>query len=373
MESRITKKQALCMLVIFIISNIPVLTGYTAAERNLWLAYIIAFIAALPLYLIYSRLTTIYPEKSLYEIFGELFGRIPGKIISGVYILYCLNIAAMSIRNVSEFVNIVSLDKTPQIFILLCCMIVCFYVATRGIRTMTKFAILFLPVFVIVVFVMHIMSLNIYNYSNIEPIVIDDVPDVLKSGWVCFTFPMAESVVFLSINSFVKTDKGEGKKIYLWGLVISVIIIVSVVLNNILVLGIPTMIKLYYPTYTAISLIDFGVVRRLEIISSALFFISGLLKGSFSLYLAYIGYKNIFDKPKEKKPRGYLWIFLGGAVLISVAAYFLYPSIVELIDFLYAYSIYALPLQLFPIVLWIIAEIKYKKNKNKNVIKSDTM
>mgnify|MGYP007094026556 CR=1 FL=1 len=40
MESRITKKQALCMLVIFIISNIPVLTGYTAAERNLWLAYI---------------------------------------------------------------------------------------------------------------------------------------------------------------------------------------------------------------------------------------------------------------------------------------------------------------------------------------------
>lgn len=373
MDYKITKKQAACLLIIFIVSNTPVLTGYTAAERNLWISYVVAFLAAVPLYLIYSRLTTLYPEMTLYEILDSVFGKIAGKIISAVYVLYCINIAAMSIRNVSEFVNIVSLDKTPQLFILFFCIIVCFYIATTGIKTIARFAILFLPIMAILIFSFNFLSLNIYNYSNLEPVFIDDVPGILKSSAVCFTFPVAESVVFISAVSYVKTEKGDGKKIYIPALIISAVLIISVVLNNILILGIPTMMKLYYPTYTAASLIELGFIRRLEIVSSAMFFLTGILKGSLALYLAYVGYKNIFNISKVKRPKLYVLILFLMAVAVTAVAYFIYPSIVNLIDFLQVYSLYAAVLQLFPIVIWIIAEIKNKKNKYKSDKKTDTI
>lgn len=365
MNVKINKTQSVCLLVIFIISNTPVLTGYTAAERNLWMAYILAFAAAVPLYLIYSRLTSLYPEKNLYEILENVFGKIFGKIISFVYMLYAVNIAAMSIRNAAEFVNIVSLERTPLPFILFFCILVCFYLALKGLRAMAKFAALFLPVLTAVLLLLDMLSFNIYDFANLEPIVINDFADIVKSGSVCFSFPLAESIIFISAVSYVKLKKGESKKIYLSGLILSVIIIITVVLNNIMVLGVPTMTKLYYPTYTAASLIDIGVVRRLEIISSSLFFTSGILKGGLALFLSYLGYKSIFGIKKEKKPKFYPVIILILAVVVTFAAYFLYPNVTELIDFTKLYSKFSLPLQLFPLVIWIVAEVKNRGKKQR--------
>jgi len=210
------------------------------------------------------------------------------------------------------------------------------------------------------------LSFNIYDFANLEPIVINDFADIVKSGSVCFSFPLAESIIFISAVSYVKLKKGESKKIYLSGLIISVIIIITVVLNNIMVLGVPTMTKLYYPTYTAASLIDIGVIRRLEIISSSLFFTSGILKGGLALFLSYLGYKSIFGIKKEKKPKFYPVVILILAVIVTFAAYFLYPNVTELIDFTKLYSKFSLPLQLFPLVIWIVAEVK---NREKNSVK----
>lgn len=373
MKSEITTKQALCLLTVFVISNVPTLTGYTSAGRNLWVSYIIAFAAVTPLYLIYVRLSSLFPGKSLYGMTECIFGKIAGKIISAVYVLFCLSISAMTVRSVSEFANVVSLDKTPQMLILVFCVAVCFYIASRGICPMAKFAALFLPVLLLIVFLFNVLSLNIYEYGNISPVKADNLPEILDCATVCFAFPAAESIIFLSASSYVKSEKKSGRKIYIWALVISFVTILFIVLNNIFVLGIPTMTKLYYPTYAAVSLIDIGVVRQLEIVSSTLFFTAGIVKGSLALYLAYMGYKNIMSVKREKRPKAYIGILFIGTVLVFFAAYFLYPGIADFFGFLNVYSRCVLVLELFPVVMWITAEIKYRKKKNKTVSESDTM
>lgn len=373
MKSEITSKQALCLLILFVISSTPTLTGYTSACRNLWISYIVAFAAAMPLYLIFARLSTIFPGKSLYEIAGCIFGRIAGKIISVIYIVFCISISAVTVRSVSEFAGVVSLDKTPQAVILVFCAAVCFYIAARGIGPIAKFAALFLPVLLVFVYLFNILSLNIYEYGNIAPVKADNISEIADCAVVCFAFPAAESVIFLSASSYVKSEKKNVRKIYLWALLISFITVISVVLNNIFVLGVPTMTKLYYPTYAAVSLIDIGVIRQLEIVSSALFFTAGIVKGSLSLYLAYMGYKNVAGIQREKRPKTYLPIIFVGAVLVFLVAYFLYPGIADFFGFLNIYSRCVLVPELFPVVMWITAEIKYRKKKNKTVSESDTM
>lgn len=351
-----TKKQAVCTLTLFVVSGIPVLTGYTVAERNVWLAYLIAFLAALPLYLIYARLSELYCDKTFFEITAEIFGKTVGKIIAAVYVLYCINIAAMSLRNVSEFAGTVSLDKTPRFFIVAVCSFVCFYVASRGLRAVTKFAVLFLPILLAAFVVFFICSANIYNVGNLEPLTVDSFSALFENSYVCFVFPVAEVVVLLNLMPSVKKKKGETKKIFIFALLISAALVLAVSVSNVLSLGVPTMTKLYYPTYAAISLIEIGVVRRLEVVASALFFTAGILKSTLSLSLAREGVEKVFAV--KKYPKGVLLLL---SVTVAAVAEFLYPSVIELVGFLKFYVHYAAVLQLLPVIFWIIAEIKNKK------------
>ena len=68
MEEKISKKQAICISALFVVSGIPILSGYSVAGRSLWLSYMISFAAAAPFYFIYARLSGIYPEKNIFGI-----------------------------------------------------------------------------------------------------------------------------------------------------------------------------------------------------------------------------------------------------------------------------------------------------------------
>ena len=83
---------AICIIVLFLISNIPTLSEYSPAEHNIWISYIVGFIFTFPLYLIYIRLCDLHPGKNLFEILNEMFGKYIGGGLCILYILYALNI-----------------------------------------------------------------------------------------------------------------------------------------------------------------------------------------------------------------------------------------------------------------------------------------
>lgn len=364
METKISKKQAVCIATIFVVSGIPILSGYSVAGRNLWLAYIISFVAAIPLYFIYARLSEIYPDKNVFGILSSVFGKVFGGILSAVYTLYYVNSAAIAVRNISEFTGIVSLDKTPRIFIVSVCVFVCFYIATHGLSVIAKFSTLFLPVLVVSLIVFFVCSFNIWNFGNLEPFTVDDPKTLFNNTYVNLIFPVTEIIVLLNLN----TEKGDRKKINFTVWTISLILMVAVALNNILSLGVPTMTRLFYPTYAAVSLIEIGVVRKLEIIASALFFTAGIVKGSLSLYISSLGMKNCFPYSEKKTHTAVIFLL---SVVVACIAELISPNIIELPKFLGVYVHISAALQLFPVIMWIIAEIKLKKYGNKIVNKAD--
>ena len=56
---------------------------------------------------------------------------------------------------------------------------------------------------------------------------------------------------------------------------------------------------------------------------------------------------------------------------VAVISELLFPNIIELPKFLGGYVHIAAALQFFPVIMWITAEIKLKKNGNKIVNKAD--
>lgn len=366
MEEKISKKQAICISALFVVSGIPILSGYSVAGRSLWLSYMISFAAAAPFYFIYARLSGIYPEKNIFGMLSEIFGKTFGRSLSAVYTLYYVIAAAIAVRNISEFTGIVSLDRTPRIFIIAVCVFVCFYVAVHGLEVIAKFSALFLPVFAAVLIVFFVCSFNIWNFNNLEPFTVDDPQKLFRNAYVNLVFPATEAMVLMNLG--VKEEKGERKKVYFAVFAFSLVLMVAAALNNILSLGVPTMTKLFYPTYAAVSLIEIGVVRRLEIIASALFFTSGILKGSLSVYISSLGIKTCFSfSGKKKKTLVIFFVSLAVAVISEL----LFPNIIELPKFLGGYVHIAAALQFFPVIMWITAEIKLKKNGNKIDNKAD--
>ena len=59
------------------------------------------------------------------------------------------------------------------------------------------------------------------------------------------------------------------------------------------------------------------------------------------------------------------------SVVVAVISELIFPNVIELPKFLGVYVHIAAALQLFPVIIWIIAEIKLKKYGNKIVNKAD--
>lgn len=359
----ISKKQTACVFITFLISSIPMISGYNQAKQDIWISYLLAFAAILPLVLLYVRMCSLFPGKNLFEIFGEVFGRIPGVVLSFIYILYILNIAGLSLRVSSEFIRVISLTETPEWITLIFFFFLCAYGAWKGYEGVGRFSALFLPLMLLLLVCFFLFSVNMYDWTNIEPVRAESLPQIADSSMTIFVYPFGELLVSFFFFSDMKQKKGKGYLPYAILLSVSAVTLVMTVLNNILILGAPSMTKLYYPTYMANSMINLGVISGIEIISSAIFFMANIVKCIVCLLAAAKGVYYIVPNAKKANP-SVLTFFCAVCCLFGGLVF---KSTMQLFDFFYLYRLYGAVLQLFPLTVWVGAEIKSKIAKNNRL------
>ena len=295
---------------------------------------------------------------------GEMFGKYIGGGLCILYILYALNIASLTFRNNTEYIKVISLFSTPQAVILLCIFLLCAYIVYKGIVNIGKFSALFMPFMVFLLLLFVVLSFPLYELTNIEPVFIEDISKITQSSFHIFCFPYGELILTLSFYQRIrKKDKKSGYKIYMTGLIVSGITLILIILNNLFVLGAPAIQKLYFPTYTAISVRNLSFVSNLEIFSTVIFFIAGIIKGSICVYAAVCGFKNLFLKNKSKTKLTLPTVIVLFSLAACIGSIFIVGSTMEMFEFLNIYIWYAPFFQLFPVIMWIIAEIKNKKAK----------
>jgi len=355
-KEQITDKEAICLLIIFVIGSSLIIGIGGEAKNDAWIAGIVGLIMVSPMLLVFSRILTLFQGKDLFDILNITLGPVVGKIAAIVYIWYAFHLGALVLRNFGEFINTVAMPETPMFVPLFCLGLVCIIAVRLGIEVLGRISTYFLPILLFIIVVVELLAIPQLHLNYIKPILGNGLIPVLKGGFSSFSFPFAETVLVIGVFGSLKTKKSP-LKVYFWGVLISAIIIITTTIRNIAVLG-NMLDSFYFPSYEAVSIIKIGdFVQRIEVFVSFVFVFGVFIKSSICLLVACKGIGKLLHL------KDYRSIVIQTGLLMIYFSYIVYDNSMMMQYWAFkVYSYYAFPLQvIMPIVVWILAEIKVKR------------
>ncbi|HNX13368.1 MAG TPA: endospore germination permease [Oscillospiraceae bacterium] len=358
----ITAKQAIAMLVMFELGSALIHATHARDNQDFWLSYLAATVFALFTFFIYSRIMILYPGKNLLDINRELFGKVAGSIIFATYIFYAFSLGAFVTRHFTEVIQITSLPETPQYAFAICIILTCIYITRNGVETFGRWCLFALPVIIAIFSLTVVVSAYLFDFQNLKPVLQSDAFLIADNAFNNYSLPFGESVVFLLVIDSLNFRKKTLKVFYI-GLILGAFLIAVATLRNILVLGMENIQLLTSASISAVSIIQLtSYLERIEIIVIINLIICGIAKIAVCLAGAVRGTAKLLNLNSERQlaaPIGLLMLMLS----INV-----FKNAMQLNEWFDVYRWIFLPVQvLFPLVTWVIAEIKTKVHKNKRV------
>jgi spore germination protein KB len=208
-ENLMSSKQAICVLILFTLGSSLVVGVNTDAKQDSWIAILIALFLFSPMLMTYARIVNLYPGQNLYDIVLDVFGKIFGKIIIFLYVLYSIHLGALVMRNFSEFIQVVAMPETPQLVLLVFMFTICIWMVKSGVETLGRWAKFIIPIVVIAILATSLLSIKFMDLSNIKPIGGTDFGALMNSSTSIFSFPFAETVLFTTLFGSIKANSME--------------------------------------------------------------------------------------------------------------------------------------------------------------------
>ncbi|EHQ90498.1 GerAB/ArcD/ProY family transporter [Desulfosporosinus youngiae] len=354
-KEMITHKQGVYLLILFMIGSNLFMGLAPGAKSDAWIAVIVGMTMAVPMIFIYARLLSLFKGMDIFDILKMVFGNVLGKIAALVYIWYPLHLGAMVIRNLGEFMNTVAIPDTPMLLPMLFVGFLCIWVVMAGVELLGRCSKVFFPIVIIIMLITTLLVIPYLNFAYLKPVMYDGISPVLNSGFNIFSFPLAETVLFLAVFSALKTDKSI-YRVYFSGLFIFGAIGVLLTLRNLLVLGGDIVGEIYFPLYVEVGRISIGeFIQRIEVSVATTFIITAFIKVSVCLYVTCIGISKLFGL------KSYRSVVVQTGLLMVFFAYIIYENIMDMVFFASLYPYYALPFQvILPVILLVIAEIRVR-------------
>jgi len=355
----ISDKQAIAIMILYITGSSVVLATAEEAKGDLWLAIIMGLIGALTVALIYARILSLFPEKDFFSIVIYIFGKIFGNVICILYIWFSFHLASLVLVNYQYFIEIVGLNATPEIVISISIMFLVVWGVKAGIEVLGRWSSLFVIVLVCLIYFTIPFLMPMMDIRNLQPFLYNGIKPVINATLSTFTFPFAETVMFLGILSSLKSKKSY-YRVYTFGILLGGVIIFSVSVSGMLVLGAGRYAAYNFPAYAAVSMINIkDFITRMEIVVSAIFLIGGFVKISINTLFCCKGICKLFSF------EDYRFLVTPIGILISITAITNYGSIMEMSQWITeTWNYYALLFQvILPIIILIGAEIKVRHKK----------
>lgn len=358
----LSNREAVCSITLFSLGTSVVLGGYTMIGQDSWIAMVSAMVLVAPVCLLYGRIMQLFPEEDIFQIIIRLFGKFFGKCIAALFTWYCVHLSALVFRNFSEFISIVSMPTTPQIAFMILMMLASIYAIKSPIRTIGRASLILLPIVVSIMVITFLMLLKQVQFSNFLPVMDHSAKEILSGSYSILTFPLAESVVFLTMADSIKKTQNP-IKIYFFGLGLAAILLLFIIVRNTLALGAEMQKHSYFPSYVAARIINVAdFIGRIEGSISVNFILTGLSKITICLIGASKGLACLFNIEDFKKMS-----FPAGLLSISLSS-ILYINVMDMFGFIKYYPYYAIPFEfMIPVLIWIVGEISvHIKNRGKS-------
>lgn len=351
----VSHSQSKSLIIIFILGTSLLFSGDSKSMVDTWISILVSMVMFIPLAFIYGKLIELFPGMGLFKILEKVYGKFLGKIFISIYTFYFFHLGSMCIRNITEYIQVVSLPETPQYITAILIGVLSIYIVNAGFSVLTTWAKIVLPIIVIMILTTFIFAIPKFNYSYIKPVLFNGWKPVISSAYSILTFPFAETIIFMVFFSSLN-NKQNTTKVYLIGILIGGSLLLIAGVRNILLLGFPNMSDMYFPSYYATSIINIpGFLQRVELIISTNLLLSGVAKTATCLYASSLGVINLFKLKNMNKTTIIVCFFM---IILSLL---IYRNTMEMFSFLDIYKYYVIPFQfLIPILTLIVGMIRKK-------------
>ena len=353
----ISERQGAILIILFILGSTLLIGTGSEAKQNAWIAVIIAISLSTILLLMFSRILSLHPGKDLFDILQIAFGKLIGKIISIIMIWFAFHLGTLVMRNLSEFTNVIVFADTPVVVPMLFFVILLIWGLKEGIEVIGRWSEFFVWIVVLIFVGISILSISLMDINRLKSILGNGMGPVLKGTLASFSFPFAETVVFTMVFSNISHAKNYNKT-FIMGLLIGGGFIVIVKLRNILVLGSETILRVYFPSTMAISLIHIGdSLERLEMGVTIILLICSFIKIIICLFAVCNGLSKVFGFDD------YRFIATPVTLLMFSFSFIVYKSTMEMSFFAFkVWPYYSFPFEvIIPFLVFVMVEIKNRR------------
>ena len=356
-KKSITPRQTIFLMILFLLGSSVVFGVNSDSGQDSWISLLLGIVISVPVLLMYARIAQLYPDRDFFQLLNDLFGKIGGSVVTALFTWYCLMLASAVLRNFSEFIQIVSMPETPELALTISILLLTVYLVKSGLQVLGEWAVVTLTILLTIISLTILGSLNHLNTAYLLPVLEHSPREIMSSAYKIFSFPLAESVVFLPLLPYVK--KANHYRIYMKGLLLGGIVLLLAVLRNILCIGPKLMQAEFFPSYVCARVMEVGIfLSRIEGTISINFVLSGVTKVSVCLYAGALGFTRLF------RARSMDNTLMPVSLIVLVLSNVIFLGSMQMNDFIQIYPYFAFPFQIvFPLLIWLFAERKSRRQK----------
>jgi spore germination protein KB len=357
----ISVKQGVSMIAMYILGTTFLVAPGIEAGQDIWIAYLASMVLSIAVACMYARILGHMPGKDFFGILEGMLGRPLSLIFYILIAIYLFQHASYVLRHFAEYINVAALPGTPLPVSLLSMGLLCALAVFYGIEVLGKWSEWFLIIIATFIIVAMLLLTQDMDLNNLRPVLERGFAPVAKGIWALLSFPFTQTVAFLYILPPAR-NRREPYRIFLLGLLLGGALLFVPFLSNVLVLGVKSVARLYYPSFSTLAIIRIGnFIQRLEIVATTVFMIAVFLKATVLLMGLFRALSGIL-KLKDAN-----FILIPVTLLVANYAFNAYRSNMEHQIGIGTYVPYfaAFHQAIVPIVLLLLLEWKAARHRRK--------
>ncbi|MEX2461389.1 MAG: endospore germination permease [Paenibacillaceae bacterium] len=354
---------------VFLLSMILPVTGhmilleqmFALSGRDAWVAILFTMPIGFLLGFVLFRLHTLHPSKTLVEMLEHGFGRMIGKGLTVGLLGYFLYMLVITLYALFDYIQSVFLPETPELAIAIAFYIVVLYAIRVGIESITRMSQPLLLIIFCTGGAIAIATLPDKDYKNLFPLFEHGLIP-LRSGILLTTAFFGEFIILSMLK--LKKDYAKSKSLLFTNSVLVLLItfmFLGTVTSTLMIFGEAQVKNFEYPAQSVVRMVQFGFIERYDIYGIATMVLACVIRMSTFQIILNLGIRQWLGI--ERKWWKW-WIHASIMVLVFVMAFKGIENHRHYFDILLkTYPLTAILSVGFPVLTWIVLEVKSKINK----------
>ncbi|MEH7113889.1 GerAB/ArcD/ProY family transporter [Neobacillus niacini] len=332
---------------------------FMEAKQDGWISVLVAGFATHIVVFVIIKTLQIYGSTDIYGIHHEVYGKWLGKLFNSLYILYCLWIFLLILKNYIEVLQTWVFPTVPVWLFSFSILLLVIYGVTGGIRMIVGVCF-FSIALSLWIFVFIVYPLRYTDFGHLLPVMESSLVPILKGAYKMTLTILGFEILYVIYPYMEKKEKLQ--KYAHIGVAASNFVYLLLMLLAIGYFSPGQLLSTIWPTLTLFKIVKLPFIERIEYFAVTFWLLIILPNLMLYLWAAVRGVKQSFGISQKKT----LWVF---ATLIFVFSLFIntrikinrFNDIFASLAFYFTFC--------YPLVLYAFALLKKKINTYKEQMK----